>query len=808
VSKDTYVKWLVGIALLLLSSAFVFFATRDPVAPEGVQSSDGVAQIPKEALPRALDDREEDSSVLRSPVEAMEVEILRTGSPVSNAVLVLLDPDGTSRSARTDASGRAQFAPREGSGTLLVGRENAFPHRQAIDLTAGAHRVAMPTERVVSGRVSLAGSPPSPPIEIELSTLWGAFADLHLGTEARRALSLDEELRYKSRCATDAAGAFLFEGLPESWCGSLVFPDGYCPIPWGSNETTGLVGLNRPESNLRIELERLPFVTGRVLASDGKTPVARAALEVGITRDEATSYTEHETNASGVFVIPLRQGKVEAVTISADGGAAGYMHGRWPVDHEIRGHLDLGDVGLIRGKELRFRATDREGHPIADAMGQVRSRDLSAITGADGIGVLQGVPSRTSEFFVKAKGFWRVRVPIPEPTQELVEVQLQPCNSLSIALEQENGPLPVGLLLKVCSGKRRVFPELEWPAPPYWGSEQLGAEYFQNDSEGNLTVFDVGANGRAFIEGVTPAIPLTLRVVAPFELEIERSQITPLGTEEHREVNLVLTRPFHSLAGIVLEEQGSPLPGADVELMDGPSEEWGLGSGPLLCRTNDNGRFQFDSIYYTNVSIEVKRGGYVRLPATALQLKENLTGLEFRLLRGMDVAVRVIDTLRQPIESSGIVTARCDSDWWQAERAGPGLFRFTDLPRDTLLFTLDLAGAKYEVEHDAKQPELQFTVPVHGQVEVSWTPPELSEEVRRRYRGRQGGGELLLRRVGRLRTDVQAGVELHDGKYLFPAVLPGAYRAELDLRGPSTPPTMSEVFEVTADQVTRVVIPR
>ena len=409
---------------------------------------------------------------------------------------------------------------------------------------------------------------PERALELVLGCDRALFEGAELGAEVADFLGLAARRVPILRSSTDARGAFAFRGLEGDWSGGVSVPDGYA-LRQGVRQDFGerRVALARPQSGVAIDVERLPHLTGRLLADDFSAPEGRAAV-VGFVEwsDGTTLYTGAVCDAQGYFEIALREDGFRSVSLDAHSAAGTAIVQR--TRERIGDDLDLGDIVLGVYEELAFRALGPDGGPIAGALGRVEGGEELATTDASGSARLRQVRAGRARLCVAARGYSESALAVDVPSSGPVLVTLARTNSLAIRLESPAELSAHELRVVLASGQVPLF-----PGHDAWFPTGLSARLHvgrsvavTNDESGGSTTFIPAADGRIVLQELAVGAPLTLAVTDMLETEILTQAIAPLLPEEQREVVLRVADPGRSLAVSVRDPEGRALPGPMVRL--------------------------------------------------------------------------------------------------------------------------------------------------------------------------------------------------------------------------------------------------
>lgn len=702
------------------------------------------------------------------PKESLELEVLDPhAKPASGATLVLVEPSGAWRSARAGEDGRASFEPREGSTELLVALDARHPHREPIELAAGSRRIQLLRGESVSGSIRIDGAPPDPAIEMTLTSDRTSFAELDLSPEVRGLLGLDAKSRFQAKCATDRFGQFAFNGLSTDWGGVLSLPSGYSlasEIRTGFGERRIL--LERPTTGLMLDVERLPRLRGRIVGSATRAPVADAALSCRMTwSDGGSTHLGARSGPDGSFEVVLRETDFRTVRLEVESRS-----GRARLEmtrEEVGDDLDVGDVALSPGSALAFRTRDTSGKSISGAVARVKDSSLTAMTDDQGLGQLDGIADEASALMVAATGFWPTEIPLLRPFSEELQITLQAANRLTITVIGPSGDSVPGTLVEIGSGDQPLFAGQGWTPTPLLHDRRIGEwKTTRHMADGTgFAIFVPDARGRLVLEGLVTGTPLSLAVLDPLQIVLDQRMIAPLSVDEQRVVEVVVADRGRTLSGVVRDDQGHALAAAVVVLRAGMMEE-------AHCLTGDDGRFRFQSLHAAGFRITAEKEGYAKAVRDSYDPARDGAELELVLVRGHRVVVEVVDALGNAVEGGFLYASQPGKPgYWTAQWIGAGRLRLDDVPPRLLTLTLELAGRRYELEHDARIGTARFELPVHGKLQVSWRlaphPAKFTPYA-------------VVRSSDPAITPLQAPLR-GDGEGLrtFPSVLPGTYEVAI-----------------------------
>jgi RNA polymerase sigma-70 factor (ECF subfamily) len=726
------------------------------------------------------------------------------GTPAAGALAALCDPGGGHADAHTDENGVARFAASLDTRTLVVERRAAPPWRGPVEPTPGEHAIRLPEGEHVAGVVLVDGDVPREPLVLEL----------HPGADPERPLpyfTLQQLRRLKPgddpvdrllserpvvATTTEAAGSFRFRGLAPDEPWTLVLPPGHA-LPGtrsrGEPSDRVRIQLDRPRSDLRIELERFPSLRGRIVRPD-RTPAAEGLVEANLDGLDGVTiiFGVARTDTDGVFEIfvkePVARGELSWWELPGQRG----KRSRTLESDDLPPDGDLGDLVLAPLRTpLELVVTDPDGRPVPGA----RTPE-STWTDAEGRTRIEGLAPDQTEIVVVSKGYVTQRVALPDPTPTELAVVLQPTNLLTITVRDERGEPLVNQGIEIESRGCPFLDGREIPHVIAW------SDYEGHYSSGHVARDGVyrghartGEHGGLGLWGLRSDVALALHVRSSDGAPIVEQRLAPLGPEEAREV--VLSVPdLPTLCGRVLDEYGEPLAGAEVSAAL-PGEEPTYRS---RVRTDDQGRFAIERLAGPALDLAIRKPGW--LPHRQTGIRPTDEELELQLVRGLDVRVEVVDERGRPVTGGRLGTR------WR-EQAGSGMYETADgrfdllgLPDEPIELALRVGGGVHRRRHDPREPALRWVLPVHGAVELAWDDfpaswPTFVDVV------------LIPRDAGR---DELALSLAHPppGSERLPFVLPGDW--DLAVRADDVEPprelTARVPVRVEADSTARIELPR
>jgi Carboxypeptidase regulatory-like domain len=193
---------------------------------------------------------------------------------------------------------------------------------------------------------------------------------------------------------------------------------------------------------------------------------------------------------------------------------------------------------------------------------------------------------------------------------------------------------------------------------------------------------------------------------------------------EWRKVELRLTQPARTLKGRVRDAAGRPVADARVLIGKDPDDLGSRCTGffPINGPTGADGRFLLAGLFEGKVHLAVNKNGYVPLVRKDLELPPEDVDLDLVLETGFTVTVKVVGADGQPVKDLSLsVTAPGYPAWCQDNKA-PGVYAFTDLPKDSTATIWFQWAAKTFTRSVLVKSDLTetFTMPAAGKILVDF----------------------------------------------------------------------------------------
>ncbi|HEY3547957.1 MAG TPA: carboxypeptidase-like regulatory domain-containing protein [Propionicimonas sp.] len=422
------------------------------------------------------------------------------------------------------------------------------------------------------------------------------------------------------------------------------------------------------------------IVRGKTVTDDGK-PLAGASLTAVFL--EHTRFFDAVSGPDGAFAIgPVPFGHFKVVA-SAPGLAAaeGVATGFKP---------DVGVLPLLSPRRLAGKIL-RGGEPARGATVQIRGRsaELKTVAGDDGAFSFSGLAPGSYSLHAVSDLFEGSDAPELQPGKDILDVvvRLKPCGVVTGTVRDRSGA-------------------------PIAGAE-VGSSARRTGSDGTyrLLVCETGlrsywASAKGYLLSEEREVQVTFDRTSQIDFTLDRAS---------------------PLAGVVVDQDGEPVPGAAVHaLLSGTVETPDAVRGE--CATGRDGTFSIDPLPPGSFDVTVSHPSFPRLRTI---LSAPLTTARLVLSRGREIFGTVRDAQGRPVVGSSVMAFPSDEDYSEVyslgsdakfdASAGPsGQFRIRGLAsgRHVLCAQLGPDGQQVSKEVDA---DTAITGPIDLQF-----PPSLS----------------------------------------------------------------------------------
>ena len=751
VSMKTQTDWAraLGVAALLLGSvvAVIVFGLEnqpaglqelvglDPATEDAETPTDGRAHGIDGEVSEALDAGRHEvvTAATRTEYELLDM----TDAPVVGATFVLFESGVLLQKGETDSQGRFSAEESgEGVSDLLVMAANFAPQVLKAPREAGLHVLHLAQGAVLSGRVTVDGKRPADRLLLTLDSdrLLLDF-EAELGLTCKQA-GLDSWVESAMEVKTAADGTFLFQGLSADWSGGLKAPRAYqlkdrtlARDPWWTT-----MELDRPVVGLLFELTKPLRIIGRVVSEEGGEPVAGASIYPTL------SYADGSTNRYLLDdEIAGEDGRFECLLASAN--LLGTSLKICPPDHMIErvipietahltSDLDLGDIALRVGRgrlQLDLLIQDRGGIPIEGATAIIldAAKRTSAPTDESGRTVIGGLAEGPTMLRALAIGYELEDVPcVVGPEGGELVVTMRKSTLLRLRFMAADG---TALRSVSCVISTDEYPfEQRITYPTMLLMTRMGASHQMNLDRGDgITMMhssttQASGERQVVVSGIRPGLPMRLTLASRMQYILENRDLLPLLPEEHRDVDIVLEKTPRAFRVRVVDEQGEPLPQADVSVSH-PSLLPGVSSGFGQGGTK-SGEYEFREVFDDSLDVRAHCPGYIPFHDPALEIPIDGSVVEIQLLEGRDVNVTVKDTDGNPLRAS-IMARLPNGAASMASVLKRGHFLLRGLPETSVSVMVQMGTSKtwdhaiYKRELAGKQSELHLVFPVAGRIE-------------------------------------------------------------------------------------------
>ena len=363
---------------------------------------------------------------------------------------------------------------------------------------------------------------------------------------------------------TDATGRYELAGLAAG---------GYRVIAAHEDAALGMIGGIRVErGDVEVDVSLMPpsRVSGRLVDGGGQ-PVAGTVVlsEIDGMASPRTvgALVRAQAGADGRFTLERVPAGSHGARVTARGLAPRHV----ALDVPARaGTVDIGDVALESGLQLRGRVRDKAGAAIADATVRAfpdgprgAAGALEGVTDADGGFVLGGATGGTYQLSVYAPGYTRFSEAVDAPRDGL-EVVLTAAGSITGTVVDAAG---------------RAVETFEVLALPGEGVRQMPRRRSFTDEGGRFTLDEIPGAGTYSVQ--VSARDSGRQVVRG--VKVTDGQVTDVGR--------ITLAAAGTVRGVVVDASSAPVAGATVEALG--SERMAM-AGPMRdeVTTDAAGRFE------------------------------------------------------------------------------------------------------------------------------------------------------------------------------------------------------------------------
>lgn len=248
------------------------------------------------------------------------------------------------------------------------------------------------------------------------------------------------------------------------------------------------------------------------------------------------------------------------------------------------------------------------------------------------------------------------------------------------------------------------------------GHPIAGAKVRANEGSGTTD-----ATGRVTIGPVRPG---WVMVVAEADGFAAGTTVTPLQSAGDRgEVTLEVRQGF-SISGVVVDETGSPVAGADVQMI--AEEDWGVDGGPPRESnpTDGQGRFTLRALLPGPHQLRAVDGFHAPALSKIVVVDRAVTGVRIAMASGGQIAGRVVDRDRRPVAFATVKVASIGrngdlTEPRQATSDRDGVFALRGLSRSRFRVRAESSEAvsnlvDVDLVTAPRTPELELVLAVAG----------------------------------------------------------------------------------------------
>jgi protocatechuate 3,4-dioxygenase beta subunit len=499
---------------------------------------------------------------------------------------------------------------------------------------------------------------------------------------------------------TDGNGNYTLRGLdPTQSTTVCVFADGYNSIfdravvfPAGKSDA----GM---DFRLTLDVSGSRTITGRVTDRMGN-PIKDAIVNYGIGYGYATT----RTDGSGLYSLNSVDESKSIVAVEAKGFAPSFRFAEAKVSKTI-------DFIMGPGHYLEGRFVDEAGKPLQGVsvsvdvatpeMAKVDFRnqpyrwvDPRSKSDKNGHFRLEDLPAKGVIIEAYLSGYGRIdAMPIEVDRKDHVITMRRP------------GQV-TGTVVSAVDGK----PLKKFEIGHYW--DEKGVIY--TSPEGRFTLRD-------YYTASDETVDIFVRAPGYLISHLPGIQVQPAGKIDFNALRVRL-QPSRELTGIVTDSKGKALEGVAVTMLDTEDISGSFGWGDLpeyqhatAVRTNQAGKFSFDSVPARRGVILLDKAGYAR---TVLARVNLLKPFKASMLPGATVGGVAVDSSGNPKKGACVSIRDGDSRInYGSTTTGPdGKFSFADLPPDAYVIEYDSDG-KPERLHE-------FTLTTGQDYTVNWNRKE------------------------------------------------------------------------------------
>lgn len=419
-------------------------------------------------------------------------------------------------------------------------------------------------------------------------------------------------------------------------------------------------------------------------------------------------------------------------------------------------------IDLDPGREIRGVVVDKDDTWVIGAT--VKVGETETVTDDTGRFRLLGLGQQQHYVAAEADGFMRggMSVNLAGSRMEAdIEIVMTPGGRVTGTVIDETGEAVVGAAIKVFQSWGRRSRSLYDT-----GNSRLQT---RTDEDGAFELTGLSASRWQWY---------TVRVLKQGFAESYSESFKLKDVKEVKNISIVM-RSGSLIAGVVVDEQRRPIPGAKVTLSPARVNEWNRSDedGETTTReilTDDEGRFSFTRLGKGEFRVSALARGYAsrRSDTIKIEAQEPHEGIELVMARGGQIVGRITTTDGEAIEGARI-WLWSKSSWASGRSGADGEYIVHDVLEGAFTASIRAQGFRRKTERNAVPVEgrLDFQLDPNGSVSGVVSDAETGEKLS----GcsveliREGRNGRRARTMGRARTKGDGSFSVHaaDDTYIL-----------------------------------------